>query len=159
MLSACSPKFDWREVHGTSIPFSILLPAKPTSSTRQVNLDGLPVTMTMTAADAGDVLFAVGVAEAPDPAAAMRALAAMKTALVRNIGGSIRRETASAPGVLPATIDVEALGAPTSGDQPRLLIARFIAIDKRVYQLVVVGKEKTMPREAADTFLTSFKPL
>lgn len=158
MLSACSPKFDWREVHGTGIPFSILLPAKPTSSTRQLNLDGLPVTMTMTAADAGDVLFAVGAAETPDPAAAVRALAAMKTALVRNIGGSIRRETASAPGALPATIDVEALGAPAGGGQPRLLIARFIAVDKRVYQLVVVGKEKTVPREAVDTFLTSFKP-
>ncbi|QDZ29229.1 hypothetical protein FAY22_15420 [Noviherbaspirillum sp. UKPF54] len=158
LLLACSPKFDWREVHDSGIPFSILLPAKPTTSARQIDLDGLPVTMTMTAAEAGDVLFAVGSAEMPDPAAAERALVAMKTALTRNIGGSIRRELASSPGAVPATLDIEAVGAPRNGEQPRLLVARFVAVGKRVYQLVVVGQEKSVPREAVDTFLTSFKP-
>ena len=159
LLCACSPKFDWREVHGANAPFSILLPAKPTSSSRQISLDGLPVTMTMTAANVDEVLFAVGTAELASPREAVAALTAMKTALTRNIGGSIRRETASSDGTTPATIDVEAIGNPGNGDQqPRLLIARFIAIDKRVYQLVAVGKEKAVSREAVDTFLTSFKP-
>lgn len=156
-LSACSPRFDWREVHGVRVPFSVLLPAKPTSSSRQVDLAGMPVTMTMTAADVDDVVFAVGSAELPDAAAAVRALEAMKAGLARNVGGTIRRESVSSGGTV---IDLEAAGTPGNGDeQPRLLIARLIAVDQRVYQLAVAGKEKAVSREAAGTFLASFKPM
>lgn len=156
-LAACSPKYDWREVRGTGVPFSVLLPAKPTTSSRQVNLEGMPVTMTMTAAEVDDVLFAVGAAELPDPAASAKALAAMKAALARNIGGGIRHESAASAGGAPA-IDMEAAGTPGGDGQPRLLIARLLAVDKHAYQLVVVGKEKAVSREAVDTFLRSFKP-
>ena len=148
VLAACSPKFDWREVRGTSAPFVVLLPAKPATHTRTVNLDGISVDMTMTAADAGGVTFAVGTAELPDAAQAQHALTAMKTALVRNIGGTVRKETTTAPG----TLEIEA-----AGTDSRLLLARFIARDKRIYQVIAVGKESALPPEAADTFFTSFK--
>ena len=152
MLAACSPKFDWREVRGSAAPFVVLLPAKPASHTRTINLDGIEISMTMTAADVDGVTFAVGTAELPDEAKAPQALAAMKTALVRNIGGSVRKETASAPGAVPSTIDIEATGADS-----RVLFGRFVAKDKRIYQVIAVGKESALPREAVDTFLTSFK--
>ena len=148
VLAACSPKFDWREVRGTSAPFVVLLPAKPATHTRSVNLDGISVDMTMTAADAGGVTFAVGTAELPDAAQAQHALTAMKTALVRNIGGTVRKETTPSPG----TVEVEA-----AGTDSRLLLARFIARDKRIYQVIAVGKESALPPEAAETFFTSFK--
>ena len=152
LLAACSPKFDWREVRGSAAPFVVLLPAKPASHTRTVNLDGIEVPMTMTAADVDGTTFAVGTAELPDAARAQQALVAMKTALVRNIGGTVYKETSSAPGTVPATLEVEAAGA-----ESRILLARFLANDKRVYQVIVVGKENTLSREAADTFFTSFK--
>jgi len=152
VLAACSPKFDWREVRGPDAPYVILMPAKPASHTRTINLDGIEVAMTMTGADADGITFAVGTAELPDAAQAAKAMTAMKTALVRNIGGTVKQEKASAPGAVPATIDVEASGA-----QSRLLIARFAARDKRIYQVVMVGKEQAMSREAADTFFMSFK--
>ena len=152
LLAACSPKFDWREVRGSAAPFVVLLPAKPASHTRTVNLDGIEVSMTMTAADVDGVTFAVGTAEVPDEAKAQQALAAMKTALVRNIGGTVRKETASAPGTVPATIDIEVVGT-----ESRVLFGRFIANGRRIYQVIAVGKESALPREAADTFLTSFK--
>lgn len=152
LLAACSPKFDWREVRGSAAPFVVLLPAKPASHTRAVNLDGIEVSMTMTAADVDGVTFAVGTAELPDEAKAQQALTTMKTALVRNIGGTVRKETSSAPGTIPVTIDIEAAGA-----ESRVLFGRFIANGKRVYQVIAIGKESALPREAADTFLTSFK--
>lgn len=155
-LLACSPKYDWREVHGTSVSFSAVLPGKPASYTRPVDLGGIRVPMTMTAADVDDVTFAVGAAELPDAIKAITALPAMKAAMVKNIGGSIRHETASAAGISPMTIDIEAIG--NNDLQKRLLIARFIAQDTRVYQLVVIGREKSVSREAVDTFFTSFKP-
>lgn len=156
LLLACSPKFNWRELRGAGAPYQIALPAKPASYARPVNLDGLQVTMTMTAAEVNDITFAVGAAEVADAAQAQKALQAMKSALVRNIGGKVTQEKSSAPGVAPQMIEVEALG------QSRLMLARFAAKGKYVYQVVVVGPEKSVSqaatREAADTFFTSFKP-
>ncbi len=156
LLLACSPKYDWREVRGAGAPFMIMLPAKPSSHARPIDLAGTRVTMTMTAAEVDDVTFAVGTAELPDAAQAQTALAAMKVALVRNIGGTVRYDKP----VAPAMTEIEAGGAPSGqrGEQPWLLLARFMVKDKRVYQIVVVGREKDVSREAADTFLTSFKP-
>jgi pectin methylesterase-like acyl-CoA thioesterase len=153
LLTACSPEFNWREVRGAGAPYTVTLPAKPASHARPVNLDGLQVTMTMTAAEAGDITFAVGAAEVADATQAGKALQAMKAALVRNIDGALKREKSSAP---PQMIEIEAAG------QSRLLLARFVAKDKYVYQVVALGPEKTLSqpaaREAADTFLTSFRP-
>jgi hypothetical protein len=158
-LAACNPTYNWREVHGVGAPYSVTLPAKPASFSRPVNLDGTQVTMTMTAAEVNDVTFAVGTAELPDAAKAQWALGVMKAALVNNINGTIRQEKQSAPASPYTEIAIEAVGAPgaKTGGQQRMLFARFIAKDKRVYQIIAVGKEKDIDHEAVDTFLTSFK--
>ena len=157
LLTACSPKYDWREVRGNGAPFVVALPAKPASHTRGVNLDGIPVNMTMTAAEVDGVTFAVGVAQLPDAMQAEKALSTMKQALVRNIGGTIKQERTSSMKGLPM-IALEASGPPASGSaQPRLMLARFIAQDRYVYQLVVVGEENVVAHDAADIFFTSFK--
>jgi len=157
LLVACSPKYDWREVHGNGAPYLIMLPAKPASHARPVNLDGLQVTMTMTAAEVDGVTFAVGTAELPDPAQAQKALQSMKTALVNNIGGRIKQEKATPNASAPDTIDIEASGPAGPDGDARLLMGRFIAKNKRIYQVIVVGKEKNVSREATDTFFNSFK--
>lgn len=159
LLAACSPKFDWREVRGNDVPFVVTMPAKPATHAREVNLDGTQVLMTMTAAEIDGVTFAVGTAELPDATQAQKALAAMKTALIRNINGTLRHETSSGTAEQPAMMEIEAIGLPAANrdGEPYLLLARFIAKDKRVYQLLVVGKEKSVVRDAADTFFMSFK--
>ena len=159
IFAGCSPKFDWREVQGAGAPYAILLPAKPSSLSRQINIDGTEVTMTMTAAETGDVTFAAGTAELPDAVKAQQALGAMKTALIKNISGTLKQEKITGPAAAPTEIEIEATGAPGAhtGGQPRVMFARFIARAKRVYQLVVVGTEKTVTRELVDTFFTSFR--
>lgn len=151
-LSACSPKFDWREVRGGAVPYVAVLPAKPTTLSRPIDLDGVQVAMTMTAAEVDGVTFAIGSAEMPDAMQAQAALNKMKTALVKNINGSIQHEKSSASGA----IDIETGGSGNDG-QARRLFARFVANDKRIYQVLVVGPEKKVSREAVDTFFTSFK--
>ena len=156
-LAACSPQYDWREVRGSAAPFVVLLPAKPATLSRPVNLDGVQVTMAMTAAEVGGVTFAVGSAELPDAAAAQLALLAMKKAMLGNIKGTIQSEQtrgAAADGATSGT-DLEATGS--IGGQPARLFARFAAKDKRVYQAIVLGPDKAVSRDAADTFFTSFK--
>jgi hypothetical protein len=160
VLAACTPKYDWREVRGTNAPFVVTLPAKPVTLSRPINLAGLPLTMTMTAAEVDGVTFAVGSAPLRDPAKAQVALNAMKSALVKNIGGTIRQEKAAAiPGVPTFAIEIEATGVPSanSGGRPRLLLARFMSGDQHIYQAVVVGPDKAVSRDAVDLFFTSFK--
>jgi hypothetical protein len=159
-ISACSPTYDWREVRGPDAPFVVLLPAKPTTHTRDINLDGTQLPMTMTAAQVDGITFAVGSATLPDHAVPQAALTAMKTAMVRNIGGTIKREKAiSIPGSTSPSIEVEAVGASggKTAEQPILLLARFAEKDRRIYQAVVVGPEKAVARDQADTFFTSLK--
>ncbi|WP_254783816.1 hypothetical protein [Collimonas sp. OK307] len=162
-LAACSPKFNWREVRSKDAPYSVLLPAKPSTFARPIDLDGVPVTMTMTAAKVDDTVFAVGSATLPDAAKAHAALIAMKTALVKNINGTVKVEKTTAaasnaqgtPG-LSASIDVEAVGA-TPGGKPEVLFGHFVSKDKEIYQVIVMGPEKGVSRENAETFISSFK--
>jgi hypothetical protein len=159
-LAACSPKFNWREVRSKDAPYSVLLPAKPSTFARPIDLDGVPVTMTMTAAKVDDTVFAVGSATLPDAAKAHAALIAMKTALVKNINGTVKVEKTNAAASntqgLSASIDVEALGATPDG-KPEVLFGHFVSKDKEIYQVIVMGPEKGVSRENAETFISSFK--
>ncbi len=152
-LGACDPKFNWREVRGKNPPFTVLLPAKPASLTRPINLEGQKVDMTMTAAEVDGVSFAVGAVQLVDAAHAQAAARAMQMAMVSNIRGTPRPLAhASDP------TDIEASGTPADGAPAMLLIGHFAAADNRAYQVIVVGPEKELSREQAATFLASFKP-
>ncbi|AKZ64947.1 membrane protein [Herbaspirillum hiltneri N3] len=155
-LTACSPKYNWREAHGEKIQFTVLLPAKPASFTRQIDLDGLPVSMTMTAAEIDGVTFAVGAAELADAAQTPKALEAMRVALINNIGGAPVPATIPGKPAGDRTVDVVAAG--TAGGRPVRLMARLLARDKRIYQVLIVGPEKSIEAEHAETFFTSFAP-
>lgn len=156
VLSACSPKYDWREVRGTAAPFIVMLPGKPATQTRTINLDGTQVAMTMTGAEVDGATFAVGSAELPDAAKAQAALQAMKAGMIRNINGTVTREKAeNSDG--QSIIELEAMGQSGRGGEGRQLSARFVQKGQRVYQAIVLGGTKPVPPEQIETFLTSFK--
>lgn len=154
VLSACDPHYNWRDYRSKDAPYSVLLPGKPATHTRDVRLGELPVRMTMSAAEVDDVVFAVGSAELTDTAQAPAALLAMQTALARNIGATITSQATVADGA-QTTVSIEAKGV--RNGEPTLLIGRFIARDRRVYQVVVMGAERHIAREQVATFLDSFK--
>ena len=159
-LSACSPTYDWREVRGIDAPYVVLLPAKPATHSRPINLDGVPLVMTMTGAAVDGVTFAVGNATLPDRTDPQMALNAMKIGLLKNIGGTVRQEKSSlvAGNPLPL-IEIEAVGTASgkAAGQPTILFARFAEKDRRIYQVIVVGHEKAVARDTVDTFFSSFK--
>jgi hypothetical protein len=154
-LGACSPKYDWREVRGASAPFVVMLPGKPSTQTRTINLDGTQVAMTMTGAEVDGATFAVGSVELPDAARAQAALQTMKAGLIRNVGGTVTREKAESSGG-QSIIEIDASGPPGPGGA-RKLSARFVQKGQRVYQVIVLGTARPVPQEEIDTFLTSFK--
>jgi hypothetical protein len=158
LLSACNPKYNWRDYSSQDAPYRVMFPGKPDSHTRNIELDGLKVDMTMTATEVDGVMFAVGSAEVPDPARAQAALEAMQTAMVRNIGATVTRKSpaaATAP-AQGAPIDIEASGS--RNGKPTRLIGHFEARGARVYQVIVVGEASSIPAEQVKQFMSSFKP-
>ncbi|MFL6718293.1 MAG: hypothetical protein ACJ8G3_18235 [Burkholderiaceae bacterium] len=153
-LAACSPDYNWRQVQPADATFSALFPAKTSSHTQQVNLDGIRTDMAMTAAEVNGVMFAIGSASLPSAALVQPALAAMKTAMVKNIGGAIASDKPVA-GPLPLN---EVVADGSRNGRPLRLTARFGARGQRVYQVVVIGAPQDVPTEALTTFFDSFKP-
>jgi len=155
LVAACSPKYNWRDYASPDAPYRIMFPAKPSTFTRKIDLDGMRVAMTMTAAEIDGATFAVGVAEAPDAARAQAALEAMQVALVRNIGATVTSEKTTADNNGRATRDVDASG--TSQGVPMRLVGHFESRGKQFYQVIVLGRPKALPDEQVEQFLTSFK--
>jgi hypothetical protein len=153
-LAGCSPKYNWRDYASPDAAYRVTFPAKPSTFTRTIDLDGMQVAMTMTAAEVDGATFAVGTAEAPDAARAQAALEAMQVALVRNIDATVTTQQATIAGER-ATRDVEATGK--NRGVPMRLVGHFEARGKRFYQVIALGKTDALPPEQVDQFLTSFK--
>lgn len=152
LLAGCNPTYNWRDHASPDGAWKALFPAKPATFARSVDLDGLQVEMTMTAAEVDGVTFAVGSANAPDGARAQAALPAMRRALLRNIG----KDDDAAPAA-PAAQDVLQVDATgSSNGQPVRLQGRFVARGVRVFQVIVLGKPDGAPPEQVEQFLTSF---
>lgn len=162
LLAGCNPTYNWRDYHAKDAPYSVMFPDKPATHTRSVNLDGLNVNMTMAAAQVEGTIFAVGSGEAPTDEQAEAALAAMKTALVRNIGATIEREqtikTSAAAQAGPARARaIEIIANGVQRGQPMRMVAHLESRNRRFYQVIVIGKAQDVRGEHVEMFLTSFK--
>jgi hypothetical protein len=153
-LGACSPKYNWRDYASPDASYRVMFPAKPASFTRSIALDGMQVSMTMTAAEIDGATFAVGAAEAADEAKARAALPAMLQALLRNIGVNDGQGKFHADSAGKTSGTVDAIGK--ANGAPVRLAGRFEARGKRIYQVIVLGKPDAMPPEQVEQFLTSF---
>jgi hypothetical protein len=163
---ACSPRFEWREVR-TNDGAVASLPGRPQSVTRDLDVAGQKVSMTMWSTGVGRTMFAVGSARLPPPLVAdaparAQAMAYFRDGLVRNIGGTV---TSSTPASLPlpgarrllASESVEAVGTPGADGRKSRLAARFFIVDDQFFQVVALGSEGEIPPEVLETFFTSFR--
>lgn len=154
-LTGCAPELNWREVRVDDAQYSVLLPAKPATHARTVDLNGLNVEMSMTGAAAGELSFAVASARIPDAIQQTQALAAMQEAMLRNIQASVHsKKPVTLKGGVPAT-EVSARGQAARSGLPLTMHARFAAHGDRVYQAVALGPQDKLSAEAAETFLSS----
>jgi hypothetical protein len=163
----CSERFDWREVRSPD-GYAISLPGRPQTATREIDVEGHRLSVSMTSTGIGPALFAVGVAQLPaelaaDAAKRERTVAYFRDSLVRNIHGTVSAAGPArlilAPGaraVVLASQEVQAIGV--SGGRPAVLAARFFIIDDRLYQVIALGGDGGIPAQALDTFFTSFRP-
>ncbi len=164
-FAGCNPTFNWREVRSPD-GYSVSLPGRAQTVTRDVTLQEVAVPMSMTSTGIDATLFAVGVARLPYAGGSLdrhQALAVFRDALVRNIDGRLTHAGA-APLPVPsgdsrtllASEAIEARGRDTSGRAVRLA-ARFYIVDDRLFQVVALSAEGENLAEAFDTFFTSFR--
>ena len=164
LATACSPDYNWREVRSPEQGYLVMLPDKPATMTRTIRLEALEVPMTMQGARVGETSFTVAVAQLPSDDAAVRsaALAAMRSGMLNNIGGTERKSAvvrvpvvdgAGAPLAEEAGVEVAADGK--ARDQAISMRARFVGRGDRAYQWVVLGAE--LDDEQVRTFLDSFR--
>jgi hypothetical protein len=173
LVAACSPEFNWRETRSLEQGFSVLLPARPASMSREIDLDGLKVDMTMTGARVDRALFTVGTARlearAADPAADLaathaKALSAMRVAMLRNLGAEpqpgvpIRVGLLDLSGTSKGAVDamsVEARGL--MAGEPVVMQAVFVAYREQLWQAVAI----VAPAQVSQgrTMLDSFRLL
>ncbi len=167
-LAGCSPKFDWREIRSAAGGFSVLMPDKPQTVTRDVAFDGGTIRMTMISTGVGPTLFAVGFAQLPAeavaPARLEATLAWFRDPVVRNIDGkitsmqSISLSPAAAAGHLVRDGQaVEARGHVGKDRRPGQLAARFHVVDDRIYEVVAIGADGELTADALETFFSSFR--
>lgn len=166
-LVACNPTFNWREFRSPD-GFAAVLPGRPQTVSREIKLPDANVQMSMTSTGIGATLFAVGAAQLPsglsaEPAARQRTVAHLRDALVRNVNGSITRNSAAALPVpasdsrkIWAAEAIEVTGRDSNGRAVQLA-ARLFIVDDRLFQVVALGAEGEIPPDALDTFFASFR--
>lgn len=164
VLAACQPSYDWREIREPDAGYRILLPARPVSMERPIDLDGVPVTMSMTGARVGPVLFTVGAVVLPraDEHERTHATEAMRSAMERNVRShetSIAQvevpvlDPAGRPAGSVAGTHIEVEGEVNG--QPSHMSATFVARGDRAWQAVMISP--VADPEAAKLFHESFR--
>ncbi len=168
-LAACSPHFDWRDYRAAE-GFEALFPGKVQKASRAIDLDGLPVTMTMQGARVDQIEFVIGTVtlQNPDAATLEQAQAAVAKGLIQNLHGAVLKdETLVIPAVQPGSPGITARGLEVSamsgatGAETKRIVARIAARGDHVYQILVAGPaaalEEPEARQAIDTFLASVR--
>jgi DNA-binding NarL/FixJ family response regulator len=172
-LLGCSPKFDWRVVQSNQGAYSAMYPGKPTSATRDIEVAGKRLPMTMQAARVDDTLFAVGVIALGHDDAELRAqaLAVMQSGLLANLQDAaaaaptvrtVALTSATQPPVALQGVELEASGTTSQDHTPRRLTARLVAVGAHAYQAVVLESgndaRKPKPQEQIEQFFSGFHP-
>lgn len=161
--TACSPEYNWRQAGSYDVGAEVLLPGKPAQMSRPIDLDGLAVEMSMRGARVGEQAFTLAWVDLPDDTAASRerALTAMTTGMLRNIGAEEGNRSERQVPLLDAggmrKGSIAALAVDARGEQPAAgtrMQAIFVARGERAWQLVVIGNP--LDGEAVQTFLDSF---
>ncbi|VVD70905.1 transmembrane protein [Pandoraea iniqua] len=161
MLVACTPRYDWREVHDKDGAYAVTYPAKPTQDAREVKFASGALPMQMQAARVEAALFAVGVVTLPSDDATLRqtVLTELQHGLLANVSDTAAtptqvmvRQAGDAPPVPGLAVAAQGLA---SDKTERYVAARFVGRGNHVYQVVVLAT-KAPAKDQVDQFLDSF---
>ena len=174
-LTACYPAFNWREVRPEGTALSLLLPCKPEKAEKTVPLGGKPTSLTLLACDAGDITFAVAVAQLDGATDAATVLAQWQSATLANMkaaplgagtGAGVSQAVAikiAGAAMEPAAVLVRARGQRADARAVSGQAAYFAQLVQgsqgssglKIFQVVMYADK--IPQDVADTFFSSLK--
>lgn len=147
-IAGCSPEYNWREVAVGDDVGRVLFPGKPRVETRTLEFADHPVLFTLTTAEVGGNIFAVGHAAWPQ---AMAADEELQRELGRAVMSSFYRNLGSeAPAELPALGEPFVIKGSSTQLQARLWLSAHGLVEG-----MVMGPTEDFPSAAADEFLDS----
>jgi hypothetical protein len=157
ILTACSPRFNWREVR-TEDGFVALFPARIERDNRTVMLGKQSANLILTGAEVDHITFAIGVANLADRADLDQARSDYEMSLLANFKGvTPERSAAEVPLVSSkARIPADQIVA---RDANLAVVARFAIRANRVVEMLVAAPvgvaDSASVKEARDTFFQS----
>ncbi|MDO9461522.1 MAG: hypothetical protein Q7N95_15615 [Alphaproteobacteria bacterium] len=157
VLTACTPTLDWRELRAADGTLTLLLPCKPASHARKVQLAGQAVTLTLLACRAGEVTWALAHADMVDPARVTPALDELRQAALANLGattGAALPLAVAGATPNPSSSRVAISGHLPDGSAVQEELAVF-ARGTRVFQATAVGAR--LEPQALQTFFTALR--
>lgn len=167
LLAGCYADLDWRKLASEEGRFQMLMPARTQSASREI---APGVTMTVWSTSAGNALFGVSYTDYPD--AARGHLASARDALLRNVSGTLVEDDAGpkprgmTDGESRRLVIKGSLGGKGGGPGgakgseagPEVTVhARLHAVDRRLYQLTLIGKGDKLTESDRDMFFSSFE--
>lgn len=152
MLAAgCSPEYNWREVVVADEVGMVMFPDKPRTQSRVLEFEGHELPFSLTTAEVGRTVFAVGHAPWPAEWAADEAL---RLSMAQTVVASLYRNLGVEP---PA--ELPEFGQPFSveggASTAMLLKARVWVSERGLVEGMVMGPAEDFPAEAAQEFLGS----
>lgn len=149
MLAGCSPEFNWREFSVAQDRAMLAFPAKVQTEQRSIQIDGQTLDFSLTAANVGPAVFAIGFAPVP-AGLATQAEASLTRALLTSLF------TSSGQPISQAALDGKVFELETLvAKQPSWLMARVLVHKGVLMQVVASGPKDALPREQALEFMRS----
>jgi len=167
LLAACSPKYDWREMPAANGAIRVQFPARPLVEQREVQINGVDLTLQFQIATVDASVFAVGTATLPPEIAAdssaARALAeGVEASLSQNLNSPLLNKAGFALPLAPNDQRAFRYGSAFelhggASPAPAWLLARVFIMGDQLVQVIALGSEGVLTREVAETFVQSIR--
>lgn len=154
VLSGCSPDFDWRVASVGDGMMTGVLPSRPHTETRTIEFDGQSLDLSLTMAEANDVLFVLGHAVLPETLRGDRPAARV---LANEVMISFYRNLqVPPPDPLPALGTRFIVNGPEQSGSVR--IEALVGLSgASLVEAVVMGKQQAFERAPTQDFWSALK--
>ena len=151
VLSACYPKYNWRELSVADGLAVVAFPARPDTAQREIVLNDMKLMFELTSATIDKTVFSVGYSQLPmnsTPAQRQEAQRAMITSLASAMGQPVPDEAFAG--------EVFVLKSPEAST-PLVMHARVVLYYDVVIRQIAAGPIDELTSEIAQEFMRSFK--
>jgi len=151
VLSACYPKYNWRELSVADGLAVAAFPARADTAQREIVLNDMPLTFVLTSATIDKTVFSVGYSQLPmdsTPAQRQEAQRAMATSLASAMGQPVPDEALAGEAFV--------LNSPEA-QTPLVMHARVVLYYDVVIRQIAAGPRDELTPEIAQEFMRSFK--